>query len=121
MVEEAQLQLAPVIRIEMRPVLDAVHLKPLVLRGRAHKALEVSARVQALPAPIGGRQERHVDVGPDWGAVLVVLVVERMRPDLCSEIAPVSAQFLFRQDLWPADELAMDGAAPATLARAVLH
>src|SRR5215470_14286575 len=38
MVEEAQLQLAPIVGIEVGPVLDAVHFEPFVFRGRAHEA-----------------------------------------------------------------------------------
>ncbi len=55
MVEEAQLQLAAIVGVEMGPVLDAVHLEPFVLRGRAHEAFEIAARMQWLAAPIGRR------------------------------------------------------------------
>src|SRR5215831_10046882 len=61
-IEEAQLQLATVIRVEMGPVLDAVHLEPFVLGGRAHEAFEVAARMQGLAAPIGGRKQRRLDL-----------------------------------------------------------
>ena len=53
-VEEAQLLLAAVVGVEMRPVLDAVRLQPFLLGGRAHEAFEIAARVQALAAPVGG-------------------------------------------------------------------
>ena len=53
MVEEAQLQFAAVIGVEMRPVLDAVDFEPFVLRRRAHETFEIAARMQRLTAPIG--------------------------------------------------------------------
>src|SRR3974390_3779121 len=55
MPEEALLQIDTVVRVEMRPVLDAMHLEPFLLGRRAHETLEITARVQALAAPIGGR------------------------------------------------------------------
>ena len=33
MIEKPQLQLAPVVRVEVRPVLDAMNFEPLLLRG----------------------------------------------------------------------------------------
>src|SRR5258708_37787092 len=57
MIEEAQLQLTAVIRIEMRPMLDAMHFEPFLLRGGADKAFEIAARMQRLPRPIGRRPE----------------------------------------------------------------
>jgi hypothetical protein len=61
MIEEPQLQLASVIRVEMGPVLDAVHLEPFVLGGRAHEAFEIAARMQWLAAPIGRRKQWRLD------------------------------------------------------------
>src|SRR5437763_2790656 len=52
--EELLLQLQAIVRVEMRPVLDAVALEPFLLRRGAHEAFEVAARMQALPAPVGG-------------------------------------------------------------------
>src|SRR5262245_17739597 len=52
--EELLLQLQSVVRIEVRPVLDAVALEPFLVRSGAHEALEVAARMQALPTPVGG-------------------------------------------------------------------
>jgi hypothetical protein len=54
MAEELLLQLQAVVRVEMRPVLDAVALEPFLLRRGAHEAFEVAARMQALAAPVGG-------------------------------------------------------------------
>src|SRR5262245_18422334 len=52
--EELLLQLQAIVRVEMRPVLDDVALEPFLLRRGAYEALEVAARMQALPAPVGG-------------------------------------------------------------------
>src|SRR5207247_10800055 len=78
MIEEAQLQLTPIIRVEMRPVLDPVCLEPLVLTGRAHETLEIAAGMQTLAAPIGRRQERRLDLRPNRRARTVVCIVERL-------------------------------------------
>ena len=64
-IEEFALQRAPIVRIEMRPVLEAVHFEPLFFRGGAHETLEIAARMQALSAPIGGRKKWRLDVCPD--------------------------------------------------------
>ena len=45
MPEELLLQRNSVIRVEMRPVLDAMHLEPLLLGSGPHEALEIPARV----------------------------------------------------------------------------
>src|SRR5262249_60523632 len=45
--EEALLQADAVVGVEVRPVLDAVHLEPFLARCRAHESLEVAARVQS--------------------------------------------------------------------------
>ena len=52
--EELLLQRNPIIRVVVRPVLDAVHLQPFLLGGGAEEALEIAARVQRLPAPVCG-------------------------------------------------------------------
>ncbi|MNC84840.1 hypothetical protein D3C83_04080 [compost metagenome] len=52
-IEKALLQLHAVIGVERRPVRAAVRLQPLLLRRGARVALEIAARMQALPAPVG--------------------------------------------------------------------
>ena len=49
MVEEAQLQLAAIVGVEVGPVLDAVRLQPLVLGCRSHEAFEIAPGMDALP------------------------------------------------------------------------
>src|SRR5262249_10736363 len=58
--EEFLLEGHAVIRVEVRPVLDAVHLEPLLVRFGAHEPLEVAAWVQPLPAPVRRREQRHL-------------------------------------------------------------
>ncbi len=77
--------------------------------------------MQALAAPIGGRQKRRLHLGPDRRAGLVVVVVEGMGTDLFAEVAAVLRQLLFRQDFRPAHEFAVHPAALAAFAGAVLH
>src|SRR5258708_38842135 len=47
-IEEAQLVAAPVIRGEMRPVLDPVHLEPLLTARGVHDTLEITSWMQSL-------------------------------------------------------------------------
>ncbi len=121
MVEELQLQLAAVVGVEMGPVLDAVHLEPFLLRRRLHEALEVAARMERLAAPIGGRQQRHLDLRPHRRAGAVIVVIERMGEDRAAEIGAVRGEFLLAERLRPAHELAVDRRAAAAFAGAVLH
>src|SRR5262249_43180606 len=96
--EELLLQRDAVVGIEMRPVLDAVALEPLVLRGRAHEALEIAARVQALPAPVSRREQRHLDLRPVRHARLPEFVgIELSGQAVLVEIAAVGAELLLGQ------------------------
>jgi hypothetical protein len=107
-IEEPQLQLAPVVGVEMRPVLDAVHFEPLVLDGRPHEAFEIAARMQGLAAPVGGREQRRLDLRPDRRARPVVIVVEWMGADVVAEGAAIPGELGLGQGFGPADELTMD-------------
>src|SRR5215217_7432355 len=62
-VEEPQLQPTSVVGVEGSPVLPAVDLEPLVVAARVHEPLEVAPAVQALPAPVGGREDGDADPG----------------------------------------------------------
>src|SRR5882724_13652436 len=103
-IEEPKLQFAPVVGVEVRPVLDAVRLEPFLLRGGADEAFEVAARMQALSAPIGGGEERHGDLVPFRRARLVVVVTERVREDVVAEVAAVLLQLAVGDRLIPADQ-----------------
>src|SRR5579872_504875 len=94
-IEKPLLQLAAVIRVEMRPVLDAVHLEPLLFGSRADERFDVSTQMQALTAPVAGRKKRHRDAIEDRRARLVIVVVQRMRENVRAEIATVFLQLRF--------------------------
>src|SRR5438128_721688 len=121
MPEEPLLQAHTIVRIEMRPVLEPMHLEPFLPRGRAHEALVIAAGMQALPAPARRRQERRRDRRPVGRTRAVIGVVERMRQDLGAEIGAARRELRLAQALRPADELAGDGAPRATLAKPMLH
>src|SRR5437879_4305313 len=78
-----------VVGVEVGPMLEAVRLQPFVLRGSAHEALEIAARVQALSAPVGGRQKRHGHLVPERRARPVIVVVLRVSADLFAKVAAV--------------------------------
>src|SRR5258708_36457175 len=120
-VEEPELQLAPIVGVEVRPVLDAVRLEPLLLGRRAHEAFEVAARMQALPAPVRRREEWNRYAVPSGGASPVILIIERVRKDLVAELAAVFLQLAVRQRLVAAHQGAGDAAARSARAEAVLH
>src|SRR5258706_13668013 len=118
-VEEAQLELAAIVGIEVRPVLDAMRLEPFVFRRGADEAFEVAARVQPLPAPVGGGEEWHGDLVPLGRARLVVIVIQWVREDLVAEVAAVLLQLAVGERFVAADQLAGGAAARAALAQAV--
>src|SRR6185437_10998950 len=117
-VKEATLLLASVIGVEMRPMLDAVRLQPLLLGGCAREAFEIAARMQALAAPIGGREQRGLDFLPCWRPVAMILVVHRMGANLSAEIRAVFSELFLGQRVRTAHQLAMHGAASTALAKA---
>src|ERR1700694_2764791 len=119
-VEKPQLQPPAVVGVEMRPVFDAVRLQPLVFRRGAHEAFDIAARMEPLPAPVGGREKRYLDPVPHRRARLVIGVVERMRQDLVAEIGAVLVKLLVGKRVVAAHQLAGDAAAGAALADAVL-
>ena len=95
--KEPLLQVETVVRIEVCPVLDAVHFEPFVLRRGAHEAFEIAARMQALPAPVGCGEQRHLDFVPVWHARLPIFVsVELARQTILVKVAAILAEFLFR-------------------------
>ena len=107
MIEELQLQLAAVVGVEMGPVLDAVHFEPFVLGGGTDEALEISARMQGLPAPIRRGQKRRFHLRPDRRACAVIVVVQRMGTDVVTQRAAIARELRLRQRFRPAHQLAM--------------
>src|SRR4029077_13297507 len=93
-IEEAFLQVSPVVGVKMRPVLETMTFQPFFLRRGADKTFEISTGVQPLTAPVGRRQQRDGDLVPDRRTRLVVIIVERMAEDLVAETRAVSCQLL---------------------------
>ena len=121
-IEETQLQFASIVGVKVRPMLDAVRFEPFLFGRGADKTFEIAARMQPLPAPIGGGQKRHFDPRPNRRARLLIGVIERMSKNLAAEIASgFWRQLLRRQHFRSADQFAVHTAAFAALARAVLH
>ena len=81
-VEEALLQVAPVRRVEMRPVGIAVCLEPLGLGGASSEAVEVAPGMDPLAAPVRRREEGDLDPGEVDGTVAMPVVEEGMALDL---------------------------------------
>src|SRR2546423_182142 len=122
MAEEFLLQAHAVVRVEVRPVLEAVHLEPLLLRRRAREPFEVAARMQALPAPVGCRKERYPDPRPvRYARAPVGIGGERVLPAVLVEIAPAGAELLLGERRRPGHPVAGHPAAIAAGATAVLH
>src|ERR1035437_5742272 len=84
--EELLLQSNAIVGVIMRPMLDAVYFEPFLFRRRPDEALEIAARMQRLSAPIGGREQRHLDLRPIRHHRLVEFVIERMREIGLAEI-----------------------------------
>src|SRR6266571_3051611 len=120
-IEEALLQLHPVVGVEGRPVRAAVDFEPFLSGSRAHEAFEVAARMQSLPAPVRRREQRHLDLRKIGGALPVIRPVERARENLRPHVLPIFRELLRGQRFRTADELAGDAALRAALALAVLH
>src|SRR5438105_6504954 len=120
--EEPLLQADAVVGVEMGPVLEAVHLEPLLARAGAQEALEVAARMQPLAAPVGGGEERRLDLREVGQARAPVLVArERVPQAILVEVAAQGAELLLGQGLGPGDLVAGRAAAIAAGAHAVLH
>jgi hypothetical protein len=95
--EEPLLQIEAVVRVEMRPMLDAVNLEPFLIGCGAHEAFEIAAWMQTLPTPIGGGQQGSLHLAPVGHARLPVLVgVELARDAVFVKIPPIMTKLLFR-------------------------
>src|SRR5207245_3818459 len=72
--EEPFLEAHAIVRVEVRPVLDSVHLEPFLLRGCANEPFEVAAWVQALASPVRRGEQRRPDLRPVGPARAPVLI-----------------------------------------------
>ena len=78
--------------------------------------------MQPLPAPVGGREQRRLDLAPVRHARLPVLVgIELARDAVLVEVAPVLAELFLRQRLRTGHPVAVHAALEAAGAAAVLH
>src|SRR5207245_9310249 len=121
MIEEAFLQRDSVVGVERRPVRAASHLQPLRPGRCTRKALEVAARVQSLPAPVRGREQRNHDFGEIGGALAIVGTVEGPREQLLPHVFAVLLELLGRERLGAANGVAGEAAPRSALALAVLY
>ena len=119
--EETLLQRLAVIAVKMREVGIAVHLQPFLLRAGAQPTFEISARMQAHAAPIGGRQQGRLDLGEIGGARGVVIVVQPAALRFARRIGAMLGEFLFGQCLGSGDRLAGHQAFGAAVSDAMLH
>src|SRR5205085_4794417 len=99
----------------------AVDFEPFLLRAGADEPLEIAARVQALPAPVRCRQERHLDLREVGAALAVVLAVHLAGEECLPHVLSIACQFVFAERLRPADELTGIRILLAAAADAVLH
>jgi len=76
---------------------------------------------QSLPAPVPGRQQRYLDLGPIRGSLTVVVVQVRVGEDTVAEVDPVRRELPVGQCVVPAHERAGHTAARTALAQPVLH
>ena len=120
-VEEALLEREAVGAGEERPVRVSVDLEPL-LRGRGlREAVEVAARMDALAAPVGARQQGRRHQRQIGRALAVPLVVERMLLELLEDVDAVLGQLLVGEGDRPRHRLARVGVLLRPLPSPVLH
>src|SRR6185503_3237814 len=119
--EKPFLQPHAVVAIEVREVRIAVYLEPLLLRARGEEAFVVAARMQPLPAPVRGGEQRRLDAPEVDHARAVVVIHQAACARLAAGIRGVLRQHVRRQRLRSRNRLAGDAALRAPLADAVLH
>src|SRR5438552_14911097 len=98
-----------------------MHLEPFLLRGGADEALEIAARVQPLPAPVGCSEERRLHLRKIGAALTVVRAVQLAREEGLPHVLAVPRELLLGERLGTADQLAGVGVFLAALTDPVLH
>ena len=96
-------------------------LQPLLLRRTFDEAVEVSARMDALAAPISAGQERHLDLGEVRGLRAMPFVVKRVLFEGLEGIDAIAGELLFRECHRTGDGLAGVGVFLGALALAILN
>src|SRR5262249_13136979 len=82
---------------------------------------EITARMEAVPAPVRCREEWHGDFLQIGRALAVIVVIERVHECAGDDVAPIRFQLFWRQRLGPGNRLAGDAAARAARPDAMLH
>src|SRR5207245_3472102 len=104
--EEPLLQTHAVVAVEMREVRIAVHFEPLLLGAGGEEAFVVAARMQALPAPVGGGEQRRLDPPEVDHAAAVVIIDQAPAQRLAGGIGRVPCELRGRVRLRAGDRLA---------------
>ena len=98
-----------------------MHLEPFLLGAGAQIALEIAARMQAHAAPVGGGEQRRLDVLELRQPRPIVVVDQPVAQRVAVAVGAVLRKLLLRQRRRSGDRLAGDDAFRAALADAVLH
>ena len=119
--EKPLLQGKAVIGVIMGPMFDTMHFQPFVLGSRAQIALKITARMQALPTPVGRRQQWHGDFREIRGATGIEFIFQLVLDHIGIDITAVRAQFLVGQRVRTRYPIAIHTRAVTALAKPVLH
>ena len=120
--EELLLQTDAVVGVVMRPVLDAVHFEPFLLRRRRDKSLRNCRADAAAVRPSSQRKACGTfTLRPIRPHRLVDIVVERMGEIGLAEIVAIGAHLLRGQRLRARHPVAVHAAAVTVGAEPVLH
>ena len=94
MVEELALQVLAVLGVEQREVGVAVHLQPFLLGAGAQVAFEIAAWMQSHAAPVGGGEDRRLDVLELRQPRLVIVIDQPMAQRIAVAVGAVLLQLL---------------------------
>ena len=89
MVEEFQLQLASIVGVIVRPVLETVALEPFLFRCRPYEALDIAAQMKSLAAPVCRREKWYVNLVLFRRALVEVTIMEGVRENQFREVRAV--------------------------------
>src|SRR6266702_1120993 len=120
-IEKTLLQLHAVVGVEGRTMRAAMNFEPFLFRNSTHESFEISARVQALPAPVRRRKQRRVHLRQVRRALAVIRPVHLAPEQRGPHALAVLRELFLPQCFRSADGLAGDAAPRAALALAVLH
>ena len=119
-IQELPLDLAAVVGVVVRPVLEAVHLEPLALRAGPHEALGVAPQMEAVAAPVAGRENGHLDPGEVGDPRGEVVVDQRMLAHVGAEVDAVGGRVHSAESVCSPVTARPSAAASAALADTVL-